>query len=84
MLTVYTLREIKENEMDHCIGVFGSASNTVAAAAESLAEGDSSPSHIAKIIADSEIRTQLRKKGEVSILSENGETRLHLNKQPVK
>ncbi len=84
MLTVYTLREIRENEMDRSIGVFGSASNTVVAAAESLAEAGSSPTHVAKIVADSDIRAQLRKTGEVSILSEDGATKLHLNKQPVK
>ena len=83
-LTVYTLREIRENEMDHCIGVFGSASNTVAAAAESLAETGSSPTHIAKIVADSDLRSQLRNAGEISIVSEDGATRLVLNKQPVK
>jgi len=84
MLTVYTLREVKETEMDRCIGVFGSASNTVMAAAEVLAEAGSSPSHIAKIISDSDIRSQLRKTGEVSLLCDCGETKLYLNKQPVK
>jgi len=83
-LTVYTLREIRETEMDRCIGVFGSASNTVMAAAESLAETGSSATHIAKIIANVDIRAELRKTGEVSLVSEDGETRLYLNKQPVK
>ncbi len=83
-LTVYTLREVREDQMDRCIGVFGSASNTVVAAAESLAEAGSSPTHIAKIVADSEIRAQLRKTGEVSLTSEDGAIELYLNKQPVK
>jgi hypothetical protein len=83
-LTVYTVREIKENEMDEVLDVFGSASNAVTAATDTLGEKGSSPTHIAKIVADSELRSQLRKTGELSLTSEDGETTLVLNKQPVK
>jgi len=82
-LTVYTVREIKENEMDNCLGVFGSAANAVQRAGETLSELGSSPTHVTKILTDSELKTRLRKTGEVSMLSEDGNITLFLNKQPV-
>ncbi len=82
-LTVYTVREVKENEMDQCLGVFGSAANAVTRAGETLSELGSSPTHVTKILTDSELKTRLRKTGQVSMLSEDGNTTLFLNKQPV-
>ena len=83
-LTVYTVREVKENEMDNCIGVFGSAANAVVRAGETLSEMGSSPTHVTKLLTDTELKARLRKTGEVSMLSEDGNVTLFLNKQPVK
>jgi hypothetical protein len=82
-LTVYTVREIKENEKDNCLGVFGSAANAVTRAGETLSERGSSASHVTKILTNAELKSQLRKTGEISMMSEDGSVTLFLNKQPV-